>query len=497
MDRVRYHKDPAGDPAHITTVTAIALLLAFIVVWFLYGIIVDAGKSLDGDVVESFIWGRAFRLGYNQHPPFWAWVSGLWFLALPVTSWAFHLLAVINAAVGLVGCWHLIGRFTAGYTRLACFTLLLLTPFYTFLCYKYNANSIFLSIWPWTLYFFVTSMKTRNVGHAFWFGALLGIAFLSKYYAITLALTTFAASLVHPDRRQYYRSASPYLSVAICCLLALPHVIWLMNSNAPPVAYIWGRTGVGFLSALHYAGDLTVAVILFHSAALLVVMAATYPNLRLDRLFWRNNRFLLVLTCGPIALTALFGLVFELKISSNMMIGTFPLLPVLLLSLLKTANARRTFVLAARMTACLTLVALLASPAIAYVGAGGDDPSASEPRQEVAAYATRFWHAQTGLKLRIVAGTDPYENAIGFYSPDHPDILINFNYAKAPWVTPLSIKQQGMLIICRHTDTLCANQASRFSSPETEQRSVTLAHHLWGHQRAPVTFDLFAVPPEV
>ena len=52
----------------------------------------------------------------------------------------------------------LIGRFADGEKRMAATALLLLTPFYTFLSYKYNANSIFLSIWPWTRYFFVRSI---------------------------------------------------------------------------------------------------------------------------------------------------------------------------------------------------------------------------------------------------------------------------------------------------------------------------------------------------
>ena len=98
----------------------------------------------------------------TKHPPFWAWICGLWFSVLPRSGWAFAILSSLNAGIGLCGAWMLIGNFADGQKRLAATVLLLLTPFYTFLSYKYNANSIFLSIWPWTLHFFVRSIERRQ-----------------------------------------------------------------------------------------------------------------------------------------------------------------------------------------------------------------------------------------------------------------------------------------------------------------------------------------------
>jgi 4-amino-4-deoxy-L-arabinose transferase-like glycosyltransferase len=484
-----------GQPPDIRPATCVALFFGFVLVWSLYGTIVDAGKSLDGDIVEAYVWGREFRLGYNQHPPFWAWISGMWFLAFPNRNWAFHLLAVVNSAVGLLGCWRLIGLFATGWTRLASFTLLLLTPFYTFLCYKYNANSIFLSIWPWTLYFLVASLTTRRTGDAVWLGVLLGVALLSKYYAVTLVLTSLAASAVHPERRTYYRSAAPYVSAGVCAVLVLPHLIWLVNAQAPPVAYIWARTGLGLASAMRYAGELAGAVALFHSAVILVVLMAAYPTVRFDRAMWSRDRLLLVLTCGPVILTILFGLVFELKISSNMMIGTFPLVPLLMVKAAGSTDPRRVYLVSRWMAAGVAGVALLASPVIAYVAANGKDPAATEPRQELAAFATRLWHEQAGTKLRIVAGTDPYENAIGFYSADRPEVFIGFSRAKAPWITAATLEQGGLLVICVHTDSLCDVQAAPYLSPQTKRFTVALTHSFWGQRREPVAFDLFLVPP--
>ncbi len=158
LARVESQHAPIGLPVGSTTAMW-GLLAAFVAVWFAYGAIADAGKAVQIDLAEAYVWGREFQLGYNQHPPFYAWIAGVWFMAFPRTNWAFVLLAVLNSAIGVAGAWRLTGLFANGWQRQAAMMLLLCTPFYTFKCYLYNANSIFLSLWPWTCYFFVRSIE--------------------------------------------------------------------------------------------------------------------------------------------------------------------------------------------------------------------------------------------------------------------------------------------------------------------------------------------------
>jgi hypothetical protein len=233
-----------------------------------------------------------------------------------------------------------------------------------------------------------------------------------------------------------------------------------------------------------------------HVAVIVVVLAAAYPAIRFERELFRRDRLLLVLVFVPIILTILFGLAFELEVSSNMMIGTFPLVPLLLIRAFPPTEpwrVARVSVLAAAGTA---VVVLVASPAIAYVAFESRDPAAAEPRQELAAYATRLWHEQTGTKLRIVTGTDPYENAIGFYSPDKPKVFIGFSQWKAPWVTPDALARDGLLVVCLRAYAFCTAQAEPFLSPETKRFTVSLSHEFWGHRRAPMEFNLLLVPPK-
>ena len=62
----------------------LGLLAAFVTIWTLYFAISEAPSSIHNDMAEAYVWGQEFQLGYNQHPPFWAWICGLWF------SWSFR-----------------------------------------------------------------------------------------------------------------------------------------------------------------------------------------------------------------------------------------------------------------------------------------------------------------------------------------------------------------------------------------------------------------------
>ncbi len=162
-----------------SNLAATAGFVLFFAAWTTSEAFLEASKSLHFDLLEAFAWGQEFQLGYNQHGPFWAWIAGAWFLVFPNTNAAFVLLEALNATLGLVGAWLLIGLFARGWTRHAATLLLVATPFYTFQAYKYNANTIFLSLWPWTLFFFVKSLDNMKMRNAVLFGVFAAFSILS------------------------------------------------------------------------------------------------------------------------------------------------------------------------------------------------------------------------------------------------------------------------------------------------------------------------------
>ena len=317
--------------------TILTLLGTFAAVWALYFTIAEAPVAIKHDMAEAYTWGREFQLGYNQHPPFWAWVCGLWFSVFPRAQWAFALLSSVNAGIGLWGAWALIGDFVEGQKRVAAWALLLLTPLYTFYAYKYDANTIFLSIWPWTLHCFMRSMHRRRVGDAVAFGACVGLAMLSKYYALVLVATCLLAALQHPLRRRYFASASPYVSALVAAAVCAPHIGWLLTHRAPPLRYLtsisgWDGNYVAFQAARTLLGALGTSL-----GAVLVVGLVAWASRR-DGVAAPSHdtrgptlRLLTTLTLAPLVLTVASALALRTTSTVEMTIGTFPLLPLLVI----------------------------------------------------------------------------------------------------------------------------------------------------------------------
>jgi len=497
--RLAASRDAAAEPG---LARVFALFIAFVAVWAAYFTISVGPSAIHNDMAEAYAWGQEFQLGYNQHPPFWAWICGAWFLVFPRAGWAFAILSALNAGIGLLGAWRLIGCFAEGERRATATLLILLTPFYTFLAYKYNANSIFLSIWPWTLYFFVRSIDGRALFDALLFGVCMGLALLSKYYALILAATCLIAAVQHPQRGRYFSSASPYISVAIAAALFAPHLWWLRSSGAPPLHYLARISGRGYgavalFAATAFFGALAQNVVVF---ALVAFVARLKPGEAAAsiRAQWAKPRFrmLTILATAPLILTVASAFALRTKISTNMLIGTFTLMPLLAIEIAGSRHLARLRVVAAKLVAALSIGALVASPAVALANVWfSHNINDVQPRKELAAEATRLWREATGRPLAYVGGTDTYDNAVAFYSPDRPHSFVHFDFFGNRWVTPQALAEQGLLSICVAGDGGCAAATAALATPEAIRKEITLTHEALGHAAKPATFIVTIIPP--
>jgi len=207
---------------------------------------------------------------------------------------------------------------------------------------------------------------------------------------------------------------------------------------------------------------------------------------------------LAIMALMPFLLTIASAVALRTSVTPEMTIGTFALLPLLIIEVAGIRDLDRLYRISVRLAGAVTLGALALAPAIAVARTWLlSDARNTAPFQEVAIEATRIWHDRTGLPLSFVAGSDWYENATAFYSPERPRVFVHFDYSRNLWVTPDALTQRGLLSVCVSDDTVCLSATADFATPRTTRTEVSLAHVFWGHAARPVQFVITVIPPRL
>jgi hypothetical protein len=455
------------------------LLLWFVLLYTAFAIISSASVGLHPDLLDTYARGLHPAAGYDGHAPLAALMTAAWFSLFPPTDWAFHLLATVNAAVGLYATDRIARRYLAGDKRIAVLLLLLLTPFYQFIGQRFGADQTLLSTWPIATYCFLRAFDARSLAWSAGAGAAAALAMLGKYHSVFLIAGFVAAALVHPGRRTYLRSWSPWVSAAAGGIVLAPHAQWLFAT---------GFATLRDAAALHAGAPLADvlwkdAVSIVESVACVGLLLAIYwIAVRPDRTTLRetlwppdpDGRMLVVLLAVPLVLRAVVA-PFVGAVSTPMWaMSAWFLLPIVLL---RPKAAELTRVAAIRITALvatITICSLAVAPWLAWRKHVDGTGEGREYYRLVSAEITNAWHLATGLPLRIVMGNADLASAVTFYSPDHPDSMPGFEIGAAtPWITPERLAEDGWAAICNADDEKCVDVARQRAAGKSNVQFVT------------------------
>src|ERR1700716_361853 len=245
------------------------LLIGFIAVWQAFLATAYFSGDLHPDVLETWTLGRRIEWSYSKHPPLMGWVARAWTSVFPLTNWSFQLMALASSALALWTGELISRRFVAGDKRMIVLLLLMLLPTYQFHAQRFNANAVLLAVWPIATYCFLRSFETREIRWAIAAGAPAALAMLGKYYSVFLVGGFAFAAIFHPQRRAYFGSWAPWVSIATGFAALAPHLHWLVVAGAPPFAYALARhTGKAF------GPSLTEAVLFVLGLAMVLALPA-------------------------------------------------------------------------------------------------------------------------------------------------------------------------------------------------------------------------------
>jgi hypothetical protein len=489
------------DPARSERAMA-GLLAAYALVWTLYGVLAKGSQGLHYDMVELVSLAREPSFGYSRHPPLAAMVVKVWFAVFPVSETSYYLLAMTSAAVTLWIAWRLFSPYLGGEKRVAGVALLMLIPFFNFHALKFNINTVLMPLWALTTLWFLRSFETRNLLYAALAGLAAAGAMYGKYWSIFLLAGLVMAALLDSRRGIYFRSAAPWVTIAVGGIVLVPHLVWLYQHDFAPFSFavmVHGektwltafKGAVGYLAgALGYVVVpllLTFAVLRPSAAAWRDALFPTMPERRLAAMaFWL-----------PLLIPAMVAPFAKVELVSLWTMSCWTLLPVVLLSspLVNVTREAAARILAVALG--LPVVMVILAPVIAVViHHNGSNPTAAHSEQ-LATAVEQAWHDTTDKPLRLVGGQADLAFGVAFYAADRPSALPDFDRGQAPWAAPERIAHEGIALVCPIGDGFCVSHAEDLAKagPPGRRSEVTLERRYLGLRGDSARYLIVTVPP--
>ncbi len=493
--------DGLCDPARRSRF-ALGLVCAYAALWTLYGVIAKSSQDVNADMAEMVIWSREPALGYPKHPPLLAFVIKLWFWIFPLADWSFTLLAVATVSAGIYIAIALNGLWLDGEKRAAVPFLLGVIPFYNFLGLKFDQNSALIPLWALAMWALMRSLDGRRAGWAVLTGLAAAAAMLTKYWSGFLLVALAFTTLVDRRRNAYWRSPAPWISAAAFLLAVLPHVIWLIVEDFPPLRWIETRrlahSSGDFLNSL---SEYTLGTIGYGAVAIILVALLIRPSGVAVRDSWfatePTRRPATALFWTPLVLSIVVALALRADLLSLWNAPAYNLLPVMMLASPLVTVSRIAVMRLAAIVTVITLTAVVASPIVALAKLKAGVENDAEYTSLAAAAAESEWRQTTNAPLRLVAGPFTLVSAAAFYMKDRPSTYADFSPYLSPWVDDARIAREGIAIICPAQDAGClANMKTLTAAgPPGQHEDVTLQRHWLGFTGTPARFVIATVPP--
>lgn len=477
---------------------ALKALAVYVVLWTVYGTIAKGSQGLHYDMTEVIAWSRDLSFGYLKHPPLAAAVVWLWFSVFPLAEWSYYLLAMLMQAIALWFAWRISADYLTVEKRVVGLALLTLIPFFNFHALKFNVNTVLMPVWAATTFWFLRSYVTRGAGYAALAGIGAAACMLGKYWSVFLLAGLALVVLIDGRRWAYFKSAAPWITVAVGLIALAPHLLWLWQNDFAPFGYAMYIHGAKpFTDTLKGAAGYLAGSIGYVAVPLLVVAVIAWRSrANIADILWpneRERRLAAAAFWGPFLLPVIGALTSGTELTSLWSMPAWTLLPVLLLSsaALTVAEADTRRVLVAAVVVPFAM--LLASPLIAInVQRNGPAPAAAHARL-LATEIERLWHQATPQPLRFVDGDPEIAYDVVAASVERPRALPNMSSPGAA-----ELKRSGIVIVCFADDTSCraAAAAHAASMPGSSTSETEIVRNYFSFPGKPRRYSIVILPPD-
>jgi 4-amino-4-deoxy-L-arabinose transferase-like glycosyltransferase len=482
--------------------TVVLVLIAYALLWTLYGAFAKGSQDIHFDMGEVVAWARELDWGYAKHPPLAAWLAWVWFAVFPPMDWSYYLFAMALTSLALWFAWRVASDHLDSDKRIVALALLTFVPFFNFHALKFNVNTVMIPAWAAATFCFLRSFESRSLLWAALAGVAAAAAMLAKYWSVLLLIGLAAAALTDPRRKDYFRSGAPWVTVLAGLIALAPHLVWLVRTDfasfgyatgSHPVENLWqaARSGLGYVGgALGYAAAPIVFAITLTRPSVVAVRDTLWPQ---DG----KRRALLAAFAVPLLLPAVAAVAARSEIVSIWAMASMTLLPVVLLASPLLAVPPPAVAHVAGLAVAFPAVMVLASPLIGVIIHERGVPKGSDHYQLLAAETDKAWREATGRPLRFIGGDPVLAFGTVFYLADRPSAFTEFDdRAKSP-IDPARVLRDGVAMLCVANDRGCIDMIKprEAKSAAVQRREVEVVRRHWGVPGDAGRYLIVVVPP--
>ncbi|MBM0743428.1 glycosyltransferase family 39 protein [Phormidium sp. CLA17] len=226
-------------------------VLPFLVAFLTFRLVFWFATFPNPDEAYYWLWGKYPALSYYDHPPFHAWVQGIFTALLGRSLFVLRLPNLLSNAAFFY-CYYQISNYLYGKWEKDYFwitlSLILASPLY-FLFFGLAWNDHWLVIFSLSsAYLFIRFLdsyldaKKGNTLLLYSSAFLLGLAFLCKYNAVFVGAGFVATVLSLPALRSLLRDRRFYIAILITLSALLPVLVWNFSNDFQSFRYYATRS---------------------------------------------------------------------------------------------------------------------------------------------------------------------------------------------------------------------------------------------------------------
>lgn len=376
------------------------------------------------DMVENLYWGKEWQLGYDKHPPLFAWISIAFVRLCASIPESMYFLTQLNL---LVGCFFIFKiAILIGKSRDVAFASVLFfltSAASVFGNTKFNATTILFSLLPIVFYLFIRMIKLRKISDAVLFGIFAMLACIGKYFALLFLGCIGLFVLCDRQGRELLKIPLLYIALGIFLISISWHVFWMFQHDFVTLKYGLEKSLVTHLNRGYAFNFLMMLFLFFGTSFWALYVSLRDRSLKLKPYYGYSfeERFVLVITLAPMVIMFTMSLITGMRIGSFWCVNMLMLLGICFNILFRDIDFDKLLEFAKKLFAFF-IIAMILQLGIGRCFWKHYDPSEAIDVRKVVHCIENDWYNCFGEKKILELHADKATSFLHAYLSDSPSL---------------------------------------------------------------------------